>query len=197
MTIFAGLPRSAQRRSVTIAAIVVAAVALSTLSLLAVSWITRPASALPGHDNGIGFFPLHRSASAVSLPDLRGHGTVGIAALTGKPIVMNLWSSTCGPCTKETPALASVARSLAGKVAFLGVDTSDTRQHAIAFADKYQVPYPIGFDPRGNVAVRYGVVGLPVTFFLSRSGTRVLGVNVGALTPVTLRTILHGLYGVS
>jgi len=133
----------------------------------------------------------------VSLPSLQGRGKVDLAALAGKPIVMNFWSSTCDPCKQETPALASAARALGSKVSFLGIDTVDDRAKAIAFVARYQVSYPIAFDPNGTAANRYGVPGLPVTFFLSSSGKTVVGENIGALTAPKLRRILHELYHVS
>jgi peroxiredoxin len=92
--------------------------------------------------------------------------------------------------------MASVARSVDGKVRFVGIDTADSRAKAIAFITKYQVPYQIGFDPEGTTADQYGVPGLPVTFFLSPSATTVIGENIGALTAPKLRSILRRLYGV-
>jgi cytochrome c biogenesis protein CcmG/thiol:disulfide interchange protein DsbE len=142
-----------------------------------------------------GFTRLDRQASAVLLPGLRGSGTVTIAKLAGRPIVLNFWASTCEVCKSETPALASVARTLGGKVTFVGIDSADRQGPATAFITKYHVPYPIGFDPQGIAAIKYGVVALPVTFFLSPSGKTIMGENIGALTRSRLRTILHDLYG--
>ena len=129
------------------------------------------------------------------LPSLRGPGTVSIAKLAGQPIVLNFWASTCEVCKSETPALASVARTLGGKITFVGIDSVDRHGPATAFITKYHVPYPIGFDPQGTAATEYGVVALPVTFFLSPSGKTIMGENIGALTRSRLRTILRELYG--
>lgn len=176
--------------------VVVGAVVLSTLTVLGLHWAVSPhekQAASQGHT--LGFTKLDQSAPAVLLPSLTGDGTVSLAKLAGKPIVVNFWSSTCGPCKAETPALASVDRSMGGKVRFVGIDSADRRTPALAFAGKYKVPYPIAFDPRGTAAIRYGVVGLPVTFFLSPSGKTILGENIGALTQGKLKDILHELYG--
>jgi cytochrome c biogenesis protein CcmG/thiol:disulfide interchange protein DsbE len=142
----------------------------------------------------LGFTKLDQPAPGVTLPSLRGTGTVSLTDLAGKPIVMNFWSSTCEVCTKETPALASVARTLGGKITFVGIDSVDRRDPATAFITKYDVPYAIAFDPQGTAATRYGVVGLPVTFFLSPSGKTIVGENIGALTRGSLRAILRDLY---
>jgi thiol-disulfide isomerase/thioredoxin len=187
-----------RERPVLAAALVIAAAAvLSAATLLAVRWVAGPHARAPGNSSGLGFVRLDRPTRVVTLPSLRGSGTISLASLAGKPIVMNFWSSTCPPCKKETPALASVARTVGNKVTFLGIDTVDGRRQALAFVTRYKVPYPIAFDPNGTVADRYGLPGLPVTFFLSPSAKTVVGENIGALTSARLQKILHRLYGVT
>jgi cytochrome c biogenesis protein CcmG, thiol:disulfide interchange protein DsbE len=185
-------------RPVLAAALVIAAAAvLSAATLLAVRWVAGPHAHAPGNGSGIGFVRLDRPTRVMSLPSLSGSGTISLAGLAGKPIVMNFWSSTCGPCKQETPALASVARAVSNKVTFVGIDTVDSRPQALAFLARYKVPYPVAFDPNGTVADRYGLPGLPVTFFLSPSAKTVVGENIGALTTAKLHKILHQLYGVT
>jgi thiol-disulfide isomerase/thioredoxin len=178
--------------------VLVAAVVLSTATLLAARWVIGSHARTTGSESpGTGFVLLDHRARPVSLPNLRGSGKVDLSGLAGKPIVMNFWSSDCPPCKQETPALAGVARTLRGKVNFVGIDTVDDRAKAIAFATRYKVSYPLAFDPNGTAADEYGVPGLPVTVFLSASGKTVLVENVGALTASKLRQILHQLYRVS
>nr|MDA8318253.1 redoxin domain-containing protein [Actinomycetota bacterium] len=91
--------------------------------------------------------------------------------------------------------IEKVARSVGNRVEFVGVDTLDQRAAALRFARRYGVSYPIAFDSSGSVAARYGVPALPMTFFLSRSGRRIVGLNVGRLTVAKLTAILKRLYG--
>lgn len=190
--------QSPRSRITAIALVAVGAVVLSTVTVLGLHWATasssRKAPAMRQAQT-TGFTKLDRPAPALLLPSLRGAGSVSIARLTGKPIVVNFWASTCTVCKSETPAMASVARTLGGRVTFVGVDSVDRHGPAMAFITKYHVPYPIGFDPQGAAAIKYGVVALPVTFFLSPSGKTIMGENIGALTSGSLRTILHKLYG--
>lgn len=187
--------QSPRGRLTAILLVVVGAVVLSTATVLGLHWAVagkRPGSQQVQEQ---GFTRLDRPAPVVLLPNLRGSGTVSLTKLAGKPIVLNFWSTTCLVCKKETPALVSVARTLGGKVNFVGVDSVDRHGPATAFITRYAVPYPIAFDPQGTEAIRYGVVGLPVTFFLSPSGKTIMGAHIGALTSSALRTILHDLYG--
>lgn len=188
-------PQSPRRRLSGLTLVVVGAVVLSTLTVLGLRWAVAPHhKQAASQGTALGFTRLDKAAPAVLLPSLAGKGTVSLAKLSGKPIVLNFWSSTCIVCKKETPALAQVDKTLAGKVTFVGIDSIDQRQPAVAFADKYKVPYPLGFDPQGTAAIHYGVVALPVTFFLSPSGKTIVGENIGALTATRLKTILHELY---
>jgi thiol-disulfide isomerase/thioredoxin len=195
-----GAARPGGRRVIVAVVLVLAAAAvLSAGTLLGVQWAAGQGAKAKAESggSGIGFFKLDRRASAIDLPSLNGKGMVDVASLTGKPIVLNFWSSTCHPCQQETPALASVARAIGGRVQFVGIDTADLRGAATRFVDRYKVPYPVAFDPKASVAGQYGVPGLPVTVFLSPSGKKVLGENIGALTAPKLRTILQRLYGVT
>jgi thiol-disulfide isomerase/thioredoxin len=184
------------RRSTQVVMVLITAAVLSAATLLAIHWASAPNAKAASHTSGLGFVKFDHPAHPVNLPDLRGPGTFHLTSVTGKPIVMNFWSSTCAPCKQETPAMASVARSLGSKVTFVGIDTVDTRAKAIQFITRYKVPYKIAFDPDGTMADQYGVPGLPVTFFLSPSATTVIGENIGALTAPKLRSILRHLYGV-
>jgi cytochrome c biogenesis protein CcmG/thiol:disulfide interchange protein DsbE len=171
---------------------------LSTATLFAARWALEPHARAAGSESPwLGFVRLDRQARPLSLPSLRGSGKVDLAGLAGKPIVMNFWRSTCPPCKQESPALAGVARTLGGKVRFVGIDSIDNRARAIAFVTRHKVSYPVAFDPSGTVADEYGVYALPVTLFLSPSGKKVLGENIGALTATKLRSILHELYRVT
>jgi cytochrome c biogenesis protein CcmG, thiol:disulfide interchange protein DsbE len=144
-----------------------------------------------------GFSRVTRPAPAFDLAALNGHGSIRLAALRGRPVVVNFWSSSCEPCQRESPAIARVAAALHGKVTFVGIDTADSKSAARAFAARTHMTYRLAFDPTASAAGLYRVPALPETVFLTSSGTRILGVNLGALTAQHLSVILHDLYGVS
>ena len=121
---------------------------------------------------------------------------MSLRALRGKPVVVNFWASWCVPCRKEMPAFAAVHASLGDKVAFVGVNNKDFRDSAIKFMEQTGVRYPSGFDPQGGVAARYGVVGMPVTVFISEDGT-VLETRTGELIGDELEQTINRLFGVA
>lgn len=89
----------------------------------------------------------------------------------GRPMVINFWTSWCVPCRREAGTLETAwqaARST--DVLFVGVDTDDVEADARAFVTAFGVTYPNGLDPDGEITVDFGVIGLPVTFFVNREG---------------------------
>jgi peroxiredoxin len=146
--------------------------------------------------DSVGFSQLNAPAPQFELPLLQRRGQVELRKLAGLPIVINLWASDCDICKEESAAIAKVSRAVGDRVRFFGVDTLDQRGAAIRFAARYNLRFPMAYDSDGIVAARYRVPGLPVTFFISKAATRILGVNIGALTAQRLIHILHKLYGV-
>jgi cytochrome c biogenesis protein CcmG, thiol:disulfide interchange protein DsbE len=143
----------------------------------------------------MGFTREDAPAPQFQLPLLEQHGDLELSSLAGRPIVLNFWASYCGVCKQESPAIARVAATARSKVRFLGVDTEDERGAALKFISRYGITYQVVSDVGGVVAAKYGVPGLPVTVFISATGKRILGVNIGPLTATSLNSILHKLYG--
>lgn len=96
---------------------------------------------------------------------------VRLADLRGKAVVLDFWASWCEPCRQEAPILDAVARHLRGKgVVFVGINTGDRRESAIAFAKSRDLSYTEAFDGDGHVADEYGVQGLPTLVVIDRKG---------------------------
>lgn len=114
-------------------------------------------------------------APGFSLPRLDGGGSVSLASLRGKTVVLNFFASWCSPCKREAPDLQSLWRRYrSDRVVVLGIDSGDARNDARRFLSAHGVTYPIVFDPSEQLAGLYAVPGLPVTYVLNRQG-RVVG----------------------
>jgi len=117
-----------------------------------------------------------------------------LSSLKGKPVVVNIWASWCGPCEAEAPGLAKVAREFQGRVQFLGVDILDQLTPARAFIRRYGWPYPSVFDPTGAIRDGLGFVGQPITIVYDASGEQAFSWS-GAVDEDALRTTLNDVLG--
>lgn len=94
-----------------------------------------------------------------------------LAALRGRPVVVNAWASWCPPCRSETPLFSRAAVRFGRRVAFLGVDVADPGGGARTFLRSHYVPYPSYEDPDYAISNAVGAhVGLPTTVFYGRDG---------------------------
>jgi cytochrome c biogenesis protein CcmG, thiol:disulfide interchange protein DsbE len=97
--------------------------------------------------------------------------TLALATFKGKAVVLNFWSSSCGPCQAEAPLLQATWQRMQAKgVVFIGVDFQDARSDGSGFLQKYHITYPNVLDANGATAINYGVVYTPTTYFINSKG---------------------------
>ena len=160
-------PDTARRISpmrIVVMAILVAGV-LALAALLALGLENR--SPVTGRS---GATRIDKPAPAINMP-LFGGGSLNPADYAGKPLVINFWASWCGPCRQEAPIFERLSREYAERGAlFIGVNIQDATTDAEAYLREYDITYPNGKDEDGSISVDYGVIGIPVTFFVNREG---------------------------
>jgi len=116
-----------------------------------------------------------------------------LSQLRGKPVVVNIWGSWCGPCRAEAPVLAAAAKTYGDRVQFIGVDVLDHIGLARAFIRQYGWTYPSVFDPTGRIRDSMGLIGQPHTVVISPTGGRF--VLSGPATEADLRSAIESALG--
>jgi cytochrome c biogenesis protein CcmG/thiol:disulfide interchange protein DsbE len=109
---------------------------------------------------------------------------------TGKPLVVNFWSSSCPPCAQETPMLQRLSVALADRVEFIGIDVMDPPAAARAFIEEFGVTYPQAVDAHGKLALDMQTPGLPTTLVVDRGGV-VRWMRSGAVNETQLRQAIE------
>lgn len=119
---------------------------------------------------------------AITLPDLAGTPRTLPGDFDGRPLLVNLWASWCGPCIEEMPELDryAAAQGRSG-VQVVGIALDD--QAAVeAFLERIPVRYPILLDAPGprDAGVQLGNPRgvLPYTALVSADG-RLLKQRIG------------------
>jgi cytochrome c biogenesis protein CcmG/thiol:disulfide interchange protein DsbE len=125
------------------------------------------------------------------------NGTPGerihLAALRGRPVVLNFWASWCQPCQAEAPILSAAAKTYTARgVVFLGIAFQTPAKDGQAFIEQHGISYPCGPDPAGDIVTNYGITGLPQTLLIDRSGI-VVKRFPGQITPATFNPAVQAL----
>ena len=110
----------------------------------------------------------------------------------GRPLVVNLWFSTCGPCKRELRDFAEVHADIGDEIQFVGVDPFDTVEAMERFAAERGVQYPLWRDTNFALTNELEIVGYPVTLFVSPEG-RILR-QTGEIDGEELRAAIEELF---
>ena len=105
--------------------------------------------------------------------DLLGGGSVTLADLRGKVVLVNFWTSWCPPCRLEMPAIEKTHRSykdLGFVVIGLNLTAQDSEKDAANFIKEIGVTFPIALDRDNAVGNLYLVTALPTSYFIDRNG---------------------------
>lgn len=141
-----------------------------------------------------------RAASTAPAGSLMGHSapdftvavwngapgqTIHLAALRGRPVVVNFWATWCEPCQQEAPLLAAAWQRYHTRITFVGVAFDTQQTDGVQFLRRYGIRYPCGSGDGAVLATAYGLPGLPDTIFVDRHGVVVRKI-AGQLTAAAL-----------
>lgn len=89
----------------------------------------------------------------------------------GRVVALRFWADWCPYCKDEMRAIEPVYLERRGAgLAVLAVNVGQSREAAERFMRGLGLTYEGALDPEAAVAERYGVVGLPLTYFIDRQG---------------------------
>jgi thiol-disulfide isomerase/thioredoxin len=98
----------------------------------------------------------------------------------GRPLVINVWASWCGPCRAETASLERLAwHDEARAFAIIGISTDDFRDRALAWLSQSNATISHYIDHALELENMLGASRLPLTVLVDRDG-RVLRKVYGA-----------------
>ena len=99
-----------------------------------------------------------------------------LSQFSGKPVLLHFWSTTCGPCIAEFPALEQQLKMLKKghpELVVLAVSLDDNIQQVNRFLKKYDLPWVVVCDKRGwggQAARAFHITGIPSDVVIDKEG---------------------------
>ena len=99
-------------------------------------------------------------------------GRLTAGGLRGQARRAQLLGVVVRPLPTGSPPYSSGCRrnTLIAASCSIGVNIQDAPAEAQAYLDEFAITYPNGADEDGIISVDYGVIGIPITFFINREG---------------------------
>jgi peroxiredoxin len=128
---------------------------------------------------------------AIKLENVDGQ-EVSTQSLLNKPLIINVWYSTCEPCRRELPALANADTQYRDQVRFVGVNIKDSATVAKEFASQYGVKFELLLDKNGLFISQLGIATAPVTLAIDSQGL-IVGQKAGEISASELDELVKEL----
>ena len=129
-----------------------------------------------------GFTAVDKPLLAVdfTLQDSQGN-THRLHEQHGKVVMINFWATWCPPCIHEMPMMDQLLQSHTHKPFVLwAVNMQESAKDVSEFMQHKSFHFPALVDPKGEVAAKYMVRGLPTTYLIDCQG-KMRGYAVGML----------------
>jgi peroxiredoxin len=100
-----------------------------------------------------------------------GGGKLRLSEHRGRVVLINFWATWCPPCLEEMPAMERLYRQHKDTgFTLVAVSVDADPRKVTPFVAEHKLTFPVGLDPRMELANAYGVRALPSSFIVSRDG---------------------------
>ncbi len=111
-----------------------------------------------------------RPAPDFTLEDINGE-TFSLRNVKGKTVLMVFWATWCPHCKGEIPDLNDIYENYKDKdFDIFAISVDDNMEKLKKFVEKNKIQYNVLFDKETEIAMLYGVMGVPAHFVVDKKG---------------------------
>ncbi len=98
-------------------------------------------------------------------------GDIKLEELRGQVVYVDFWASWCAPCRKSFPWLNEMQAKYGDQgLTIIGINVDKDRKLAENFLKKNPAKFKMVFDPDGELASKYKLVGMPSAYLIDKTG---------------------------
>ena len=124
----------------------------------------------PDADTGTGM-PQELSEGDVApdfTVDLRGGGTFHLSDYDDRIVLINFWTTWCGPCVAELPAFDMLKADGYDNLEIICINRYEEREKVDIFMDELGYTFNVGYDMDGKISRYYPSSGIPYTVLVNK-----------------------------
>jgi len=127
-----------------------------------------------------------------------GGGTIDLASLKGSPVWINFMQTTCPECIDEFPRMDSFKTRYGGNgLVVIAIDVREDEGEVSTFVNRLGSTFPVGLDSDGKAQQAWGVIAMPVHFWIDKDGIVRAGALGGVGADVMAQSLAKILPGVT
>ncbi|MFT5755996.1 MAG: thiol-disulfide isomerase/thioredoxin [Alteromonadaceae bacterium] len=90
----------------------------------------------------------------------------------GKVVYLDFWASWCGPCRESFPWLNEM-QSKHKNLKIISINLDNDKHLADEFLTKIPANFTVIYDPKGRLAKKYKIKGMPSSYLVNKEGNLV------------------------
>jgi len=116
--------------------------------------------------------PVGQAAPDFALQNVSGRsGRTTLKEFRGRVVLLDFWSTLCGPCQAATPTMAMLHEKYGKQgLVVIGIDVQEPFAKVKEYVREHQVPYRVLLDADARVSEKYGIAAIPAFFIIDAQG---------------------------
>lgn len=93
----------------------------------------------------------------------------GTSVINDKPIVLEFWSTWCGPCIKAIPHFNKLTEKYSKDITFISVNSYEAKEIVTKFLNKNHMSSFVALDEDQSLKTAFNIQNIPVTIIIDKN----------------------------